>query len=150
MDNTHLISILPANLIRKGTYLLVDDVVCKVDNYHTAKPGKHGAAKMLIQTYEVISGKQKDVSISTKDKVDIPIITRKEYTLMSVDENEYLQLLNDKGEMVDDIKLNENNELCERLMNEWNNKLDDQEFVVTVMHFMNQTFVDDFKVKKYE
>ena len=44
MDKSDLIDILPANLIKKGTYMLADDVVCKVDEYHTAKTGKHGSA----------------------------------------------------------------------------------------------------------
>jgi translation initiation factor 5A len=145
MDKSDLIDILPANLIKKGTYMLADDVVCKVDEYHTAKTGKHGSAKMLIKAYELVSGKQKDISISTSDKVEIPIINRKEYLLMGIEDN-FMQLLTDKGELIENIKLN-SNDVSKKLLESFENKSDEQEITVSVMHFMNQTLVDDFKMK---
>ncbi|AYV76063.1 MAG: translation initiation factor eIF-5A family protein [Terrestrivirus sp.] len=145
MDKSDLIDILPANLIKKGTYMLADNIVCKVDEYHTAKTGKHGSAKMLIKAYELVSGKQKDISISTSDKVEIPIINRKEYLLMGIEDN-FMQLLNDKGELIENIKLN-NNDVSKKLLESFENKSDEQEVTVSIMHFMNQTLVDDLKMK---
>jgi translation initiation factor 5A len=145
MDKTEFIEILPANQIKKGTYLLADDIVCKVSEYHTAKTGKHGSAKMIIKAYELISGKQKDITISTADKVEIPIVTRKEYSLIGL-EDDYPQLIDENGSLVENIKL-DNSEASERLRNE---TLENQEITVSVFHFMNQTLIDDYKVKKIE
>jgi translation initiation factor 5A len=146
MDRSELIEILPANQIRKGTYMLEGDIVCKVDEYHTAKTGKHGSAKMLIKAFELVSGKQKEISISTSDKVDVPIISRKEYTLVGIEEGDYMQLVNDRGELIENIKLNVN-EVSGKLKEAFAEN-DSSEISVFIMHFMNQTLVDDFKIKK--
>ena len=100
---------------------------------------------MLIKAYELVSGKQKDISISTSDKVEIPIINRKEYLLMGIEDN-FMQLLTDKGELIENIKLN-SNDVSKKLLESFENKSDEQEITVSVMHFMNQTLVDDFKMK---
>ena len=145
MDRTELIEILQANHIRKGTYILINDVVCKVDDYHTAKTGKHGSAKMLIKAVELVSGKQKETTISTADRVEVPIINRKEYVLVDLDDD-FMQLLNEKGEMIENIKLNAN-AVSDKLRAEFGETVN-AEFTITVLHFMNQTLVDDYKVKK--
>lgn len=145
MDNSDLVEIIQVNQIKRGTLVLYDDVVCKVLDYHTAKPGKHGAAKLLIKSVELFSGKNKDISLSTSGTAYQPIVTRKEYMLVAIDDDNYMQLLDDIGEMVENIQLNDNDvskQIYESFANNPN-----AEFTVCIMHLMNQTLIDSFKMK---
>jgi len=76
-----------AKELKKGKYVIIDDIPCKVVNIDSSKPGKHGAAKMRITGIGVFTG-QKKVLLSPSDAdVEIPIIERKTVQIMSVSES---------------------------------------------------------------
>jgi translation initiation factor 5A len=135
----------PVNTIRVGHYVMLDDVVCRVTETHTAKPGKHGSAKMLISAVELISGKQKSGFANTASSIETPIINRFEYQLVSVDDNFLSLMLN--GEIRDDITINDDdtgNKI--RDMFEANSSADVyRDIMIYVMHFMDTDFVIDAK-----
>lgn len=76
-----------AKELKKGKYVIIDDIPCKVVNIDSSKPGKHGAAKMRITGIGVFTG-QKKVLLSPSDaEVTVPIIERKTVQIMSVSGN---------------------------------------------------------------
>ena len=80
---------------------------CKVVNFSTAKTGKHGAAKAMVTGIDIFSSSKYECTFSTTDTVDAPLVERKEYTLNFIDDEGFMALMNDQGEMKEDLKIPE-------------------------------------------
>lgn len=80
---------------------------CKVVSFSTAKTGKHGAAKAMVTGIDIFSSQKYECTFSTSDNVDAPVVQRKEYTLNFVDDEGYMALMTDQGDMKEDLKLPE-------------------------------------------
>ncbi|MFB6073650.1 MAG: translation initiation factor IF-5A [Haloarculaceae archaeon] len=68
----------------EGSYVMIDEVPCKITAYSTAKPGKHGSAKARIEGKGVFDGQKRSLSQPVDAKVWIPIIDRKQGQVVSV------------------------------------------------------------------
>jgi translation initiation factor 5A len=72
----------------EGSYLMMDDVPCKISSYSTAKPGKHGSAKARIEGKGVFDGKKRSLSQPVDAKIWVPIIDRKQGQVVNVEPGE--------------------------------------------------------------
>ncbi len=72
----------------EGSYVMIDDVPCKITSYSTAKPGKHGSAKARIEAKGVYDGQKRSLSQPVDAKIWIPIINRKQGQVLDVRDNE--------------------------------------------------------------
>jgi translation initiation factor 5A len=72
----------------EGSYVMIDDVPCKITAYSTAKPGKHGSAKARIDAKGVFDGKKRSLSQPVDAKVWVPIINRKQGQVIDVRDGE--------------------------------------------------------------
>jgi translation initiation factor 5A len=72
----------------EGSYVLIDDVPCKITSYSTAKPGKHGSAKARIDAKGVFDSKKRSLSQPVDAKVWVPIIDRKQGQVIDVRDGE--------------------------------------------------------------
>ena len=69
---------------------------CKVIEYSTAKPGKHGSAKATIVGLDIFTNKKYEDSWPTSANVRIPIVSKKEYEVAFLPTQSYsLGNLND-------------------------------------------------------
>lgn len=66
---------------------------CKVTDYTTAKPGKHGSAKANIVGTDIFTGKKYQDSFPTSQTVYIPIVNKIEYEVADVSADGYVSLL---------------------------------------------------------
>jgi len=73
-----------AKELKKGKYVIIDGVPCKVVNIDSSKPGKHGAAKMRVTGIGVFNGEKKVLLTPSDADVEVPIIERKTVQIMSV------------------------------------------------------------------
>ncbi len=80
---------------------------CKVVSFSTAKTGKHGAAKAMVTGIDIFSSSKYECTFSTTDNVDAPLVVRKEYTLNYIDDEGFMALMTDSGEMKEDLKVPE-------------------------------------------
>lgn len=78
---------------------------CKVVSFSTAKTGKHGAAKAMVTGIDIFTSNKYECTFSTGDNVDAPLVVKKEYTLLTVDDEGYMSLMNEAGDMKEDVKL---------------------------------------------
>merc|ERR1711881_580455 len=101
-----------AGSIRKGSFMLIKGFPCKVVEVTTSKTGKHGHAKASITGIEIFTGKKYEDSVPTSHNVDCPNVTKTEYTVISVDDG-YVTLMDDAGEMREDLKLPELDDLSD-------------------------------------
>jgi len=72
----------------EGSYVLIDDVPCKINAYSTAKPGKHGSAKARIEAQGVFDGQKRSLSQPVDQKIWVPIIERKQGQIIDVRDGE--------------------------------------------------------------
>ena len=80
---------------------------CKVVSFSTAKTGKHGSAKAMITGIDIFTANKYECTFSTGDNVDAPVTKRLEYTLINIEDDGYVSLMSDSGEIKEDIKLPE-------------------------------------------
>jgi translation initiation factor 5A len=62
--------------IKEKQFLLIDDVICKVDTITKSKPGKHGAAKIRLTATAVFTGSKMNLLKPSSEDVQIPILDK--------------------------------------------------------------------------
>merc|ERR550514_1677615 len=92
-----------AGELRKGGHVMIKGHPCKVVEITTSKTGKHGHAKAHIIALEIFTGKKMEELCPTSHNISVPIVTKKDYMLMDVQEDGTISLLDEEtGETKDD------------------------------------------------
>ncbi len=73
-----------AKTARKGVYIMVDGIACKVVDIQTSKPGKHGHAKCKITADGILDGKRKVIMKPGDAKLDSPLIDKRLGQVISI------------------------------------------------------------------
>ena len=92
---------------KKGGYILIKDQPCKIESISTSKPGKHGSAKCHIFARNVFTNKTMEEISPAHGTVKQPITKRDEYAVVDMADDGYLTLMNDLGEVREDIQVPE-------------------------------------------
>lgn len=74
--------------LKVNRYMIVDDEPCKIVDYSTSKPGKHGEAKAKIVCIGVFDGQKRTVVHPVKHKVQVPMIDKRGAQVVSIQGNE--------------------------------------------------------------
>jgi translation initiation factor 5A len=128
-----------AGSLHKGEHVMIKGHPCKISEYSTAKPGKHGAAKALITGIDILTDRKYECTYSTGDTVDAPIVKRAEFNLINIDDERYVTLLLESGETKEDIQLPEDEflkQVCARADQIF--QAGEKECIVTVLSTMDQ------------
>jgi len=96
-----------AGALRKNGYVMLKGRPCKIVDISTSKTGKHGHAKANITGLDIFTGKKYEDVCPTSHNMDVPTVTRCDYELVDIDEDGFASLMDDKGEMRDDLKIPE-------------------------------------------
>jgi len=95
-----------AGRMKPGSLIIMkEQFPCKVTAISTAKPGKHGSAKVIIIAKDVFTDKQYDETFPSGDMIPRPIIKKNEVTCIGYDEDGVLQLIMPDGDIREDLKL---------------------------------------------
>merc|ERR1712070_669346 len=100
------------NRLKNGSLVMIKGNPCKVTEVSTAKPGKHGSAKVILKGKDILTSKVYECTFHAGDMVDAPIVKRNEFTLLNID-NTNLSLLDGAGEVKEDVNLPEEEHLKE-------------------------------------
>jgi len=73
--------------ISKGSYLIIDGVPCRCVDVQISKAGKHGHAKSRITAVGVLDGKKRIWMSPTHDHVDVPIVDKRNASVLSISGN---------------------------------------------------------------
>lgn len=116
---------------------------CKIVEYSTSKTGKHGHAKANIVGVDIFTGrKYEDISPSSHN-MNQPIVTRKDFQLIDIDEEGFVTLMDDKNETRSDLRLEvEIDEIHKKTKEEFENGKD---LYVTVLAALGTEKVISFK-----
>ena len=96
--------------LKNGSLVMMKGFPCKVTEVSTAKPGKHGSAKVILKGKDILTGKQYECTYHSGDMVDAPICKRDEFTLLNIDDST-LELLTKEGEVKSDVNVPEDEHL---------------------------------------
>jgi translation initiation factor 5A len=105
--------------LKKGSFITIDDVPCKVDSVSVTKSGKHGASKARVDAIGLFDGRRRSLVKPADTRVDIPMILRKKAQVLAIiDEKVQIMDLNDYSTFELDIpeemkgKLNSGEEIA--------------------------------------
>lgn len=70
--------------LKKGHFVLIDGVPCKVVSIAIAKSGKHGGAKARVEGIGLFDGRRRSIIKPGDAKVNVPIILRKNAQLLAI------------------------------------------------------------------
>ncbi len=73
--------------LKKGNYIVIDGVACKVGDIQVSRPGKHGHAKIRMTGVGLVDGKKRVIVAPGHDNVDTPIVEKKNAQVLSVSGN---------------------------------------------------------------
>jgi translation initiation factor 5A len=92
--------------LKENSFVLIEDVPCKVDSVQTSKPGKHGGAKARVVAEGVFDGKKRNIIGPADMKVDVPIIEKKAMQLIAII-GDTAQLMNPEDYSTIDVQIPE-------------------------------------------
>lgn len=135
-----------AGTIRKNGFIVINNRPCKVADVSTSKTGKHGHAKCHFVGIDIFSGKKYEDLTPSSHNCDVPHVNRQEYTLLDVQEDGFVSLMDDKGNMKDDLKLpsgtDDSEKLAEQIVKDYK---DGKELQVTVLKSMGEEMISAIK-----
>lgn len=73
--------------LKKGDTIIIDGAACKVTDTTTSRPGKHGHAKVNMMAVGLLDGKKRNLVMPGHDKVEAPIIEKKNAQVLSISGN---------------------------------------------------------------
>jgi translation initiation factor 5A len=94
-----------AGSCKKGVHVMLKGNPCKIIEIATSKTGKHGHAKVNITGIDIFTGKKYQESSPTSHNLMQPIITKQDYQLIELDEDNFLTLMDENGTVREDLSL---------------------------------------------
>jgi translation initiation factor 5A len=77
---------------------------CKVIETNVSKTGKHGHAKTHIVALDIFTGKKLECMHPSSHNISVPDIERSEYTVTYIDDEGFCSLMDDDGNIREDLK----------------------------------------------
>eukprot|EP00349_Pseudokeronopsis_sp_Brazil_P003648 CAMPEP_0202956788 /NCGR_PEP_ID=MMETSP1396-20130829/1281_1 /ASSEMBLY_ACC=CAM_ASM_000872 /TAXON_ID= /ORGANISM="Pseudokeronopsis sp., Strain Brazil" /LENGTH=161 /DNA_ID=CAMNT_0049673967 /DNA_START=39 /DNA_END=524 /DNA_ORIENTATION=- len=94
-----------AGQIRVGGYICIKDHPCKVSAVSTSKTGKHGHAKCNFTAIDIFTGKKYEDIIPSTHNTSVPFVKRAEYSLVDISSDGFTSLMDEQGNMREDVRL---------------------------------------------
>ena len=94
-----------AGQIRKGGYIMIKGKPCKVKDVSVSKTGKHGHAKCKFLASDIFTGSSCEELCPSTHSIDVPIVTKKDWIITGLQDDNYVLLMNDNGDMREDLQL---------------------------------------------
>ena len=91
--------------VKAGQYVVIQNRPCKVVHVDHFKVGKHGSAKANITGIDIFNEKKMLVNLPCSASINVPYIKRTPYTVINVDEEGFLSLMDKQGSLKQDLKL---------------------------------------------
>ena len=95
-----------AGSVKKGGYCMLKGNPCKVTEYSTAKPGKHGSAKATIVGIDIFTNKKYEDTAPTSANMQVPNVNKLELEIADINEDDdFVSAILPDGDLKADLKL---------------------------------------------
>lgn len=86
--------------LKPGSFVLIDDIPCKVESVQTSKPGKHGSAKARMVATGIFENTKKNIVKPADETIYTPIIEKRNMQVLAfVGENAQLMDMEDYSQI---------------------------------------------------
>ena len=72
------------NELKVGSFVLIDNVPCKVVSITHSKPGKHGAPKIRLEAIGLVDERRRSIVQPADARVEVPIIEKRNAQIISI------------------------------------------------------------------
>lgn len=123
--------------LRKGGYVVIKDRPCKIVDMSTSKTGKHGHAKVHLVALDMFTGKKCEDLCPSTHNMNVPVVKRTDLTMIALDEDGFITLMDDSGETRQDLNVKDNvhEDVKESLTTMFEEEGEAQVTVVSAMDF---------------
>ncbi|XP_065890114.1 eukaryotic translation initiation factor 5A-1-like [Dysidea avara] len=121
--------------LRKNGFVMLKNRPCKIVEMSTSKTGKHGHAKVHLVGIDIFTTKKYEDICPSTHNMDVPHVRRHDYQLCDTSDDGFLSLMDDSGEIRDDIRVPDGDlgkEIVEKA------KDTDSQYMVTVLSAMGE------------
>ncbi|KZF23439.1 eukaryotic translation initiation factor 5A [Xylona heveae TC161] len=130
--------------LRKNGHVVIKGRPCKIVDMSTSKTGKHGHAKVHLVAIDIFTAKKLEELCPSTHNMDVPNVTRREYQLLDIDDEDgYLSLMDADGSTIDHIKIPESGEAREKIIKLF--KVDKKDTNVIILTAMGEEAAIDAK-----
>jgi translation initiation factor 5A len=70
--------------LKVGSFVLIDEIPCKVVSTVHSKPGKHGAPKIRLEATGLIDGRRRSIVSGADSRAEVPIIEKRNAQVISI------------------------------------------------------------------
>jgi len=91
--------------LRKNGFVMLKGRPCKIVEMSTSKTGKHGHAKVHMVGIDIFNQKKLEDICPSTHNMDVPVVKREDFTLIDISGDGYLSMMNDQGDLREDLKL---------------------------------------------
>jgi len=120
--------------LRKNGFVVMKGRPCKIVEMSTSKTGKHGHAKVHLVGIDLYNGKKYEDICPSTHNMDVPFVKRLDFQLVDISPDNFLSLMDDGGDVREDIKIPEG-DLGEEIRGKFDDGLD---VVCTVLCAMGE------------
>ena len=124
--------------LKKGSHVLLKGKPCKIVDIATSKTGKHGHAKANITGLDIFTNKKYEDCHPTSHNVDCPFVTKTDYELVSVGDDDYVTFIDKDGEFREDLKLPDDVDLQDMVAKLKSDLEQDKNLLITVVSAMGE------------
>mmetsp|Transcript_7674 Transcript_7674/g.15217 ORF Transcript_7674/g.15217 Transcript_7674/m.15217 type:complete len:158 (-) Transcript_7674:2605-3078(-) len=125
-----------AGSCKKGSHILLKGNPCKITEVSTSKTGKHGHAKASITGIDIFTGKKHQDIAPTSHNLMQPVVVKKDYHLIQIEEDNFVSLMDEEGVIREDLCLDpQGDEIHSKIREDF---FSNKELMVTVLKCMQK------------
>ncbi|CAO4364456.1 Protein CBR-IFF-2 [Caenorhabditis briggsae] len=94
--------------LRKNEHVMIKGRPCKIVEMSTSKTGKHGHAKVHLVAIDIFTGKKLEDICPSTHNMDVPVVKRREYLLMSIEDGFFSLMDPETCDQKDDLRVPDN------------------------------------------
>jgi translation initiation factor 5A len=70
--------------LKEGSFVVIDNIPCRVVSMDKSKTGKHGSAKVRIVAMGIFDGIKRNILAPADQRVDVPIVEKKSAQVIAI------------------------------------------------------------------